>query len=279
MKKIYTILTLNIAGFLLSAQAADPVLHYALDEGAGSTAANLGTATGANGALYHGSTSLVGAAGDGYWVADSPSGSGSSYSMTTPDSYVQAGVLSDLSGVGDFTFTMWLKLSDVQYNDRIFSTRGTAGTGFIDLLAVSGSTASALNLSLQLKGTGGSATINSVAFDATEWTFLSVVRDGDTVTFNTGSVLLGSAQLSTESGLYEGTVGQSAGNFEIAGTAASGSDRSPLGAISDFRFYNEALSLSAIDGVRQSAIPEPSTTMMLSVIGIIAVGLRRRGAK
>src|SRR5690606_32168468 len=88
--------------------------------------------------------------------------------------------------------------------------------------------------------------------------------------------------LTSVGGQSTALMGTDGSDFRIGGTAATTNDRSPEGAFSDFRFYDEALNLSQLEALRQVQVPEPGVVALS--LGGAAAGLvlclrrRRRGA-
>jgi len=269
-------LGISLASFL----SAAPLLHYELNEGTGTTAFDTGDAPAANGTLT--------GSGSG-WVVDSPSGTGSSYSVagSSGSSYIDSGTVTKLQGLGDFTISFWMKLSGADVNDRIFSTRGTtsgASIGYLDIIATS---ADVNNMVLRFEMSPGSTGFSafSPTFDATDWVFVSIIRDesageiqyflGDT----TASSALVDGGVTTGMAAGSNQINQNSGPMRIGSTAASPSNRSPDGFLSDFRFYESALTENEVNGIRTAAIPEPAAgvALGLAALAFVCVRLRRSG--
>lgn len=281
----FGLIAVGAIGFSSSLLAATPLLHYKLNEGTGTTVADTGSLPAANG-------TFAGAAAGSGWSTDTPSGTGYSYSVNdnSGSSYISGGTISKIEGLGNFTIALWLKISDIAVNDRIFSTRTTVNTnGFLDLVARTGSTADNLSLSFQSysPGMGSVLEANSITFDASDWAFVAIVRSGSTLQYWIGDNLVGSSlnDGGSVAGLTTFATNANSGEFRLGGTASTANNRTPDGLFSDFRIYGEALDLNAINAIRQGAlIPEPATTgAIIGLSAVVALAVlsrsRRRAAR
>lgn len=276
MKSKLLLLNMALGAFFgsLSVSQAALIVHYKLDEGTGVTAGDSGSAPAAPGTLTgSGST----------WVQDNPAGTGYSYSVNDSSiSYISAGVVEKLEGMGDMTISFWTKLSAVQVNDRIFSTRSGAGNGAIDIVATS-TDVNNMTFRLELSpGYGNSINATSSAFDASDWVFVAMVRNASA---GTVQIYLGGTEGNAlvNGGLTTGLAGntdinQNSGDFRIGGTASTALNRTPTGYLSDFRIYDEALGESAVNAIRYESIPEPSTLAFVGLAGVAILWRRRARA-
>lgn len=108
--------------------------------------------------------------------------------------------------------------------------------------------------------------------------FLAVTYDGtlttNNIAFYTGSTSSGVMQLGLSVSSNAGILGDNSLPFQVAGTAQTTGDRTPLGYFDDIRIYEGVASAEFLEGVRLQNIPEPSSTALL-LCGIAGAGLRR----
>ncbi|MDQ8194787.1 DUF4838 domain-containing protein [Coraliomargarita sp. SDUM461004] len=228
---------------IASAQA-ELLLHYPLDEGSGTSVRDTGISPAAPGKLFGRGSN---------WISNSPTGAEYVYSVGDGEGYISGGTIDKLEGLVDFSVTFWVKADQIRYNDRIFSTRAKSfdedkTTGFIDLMADEGSLHDSLKFRFEFRnGDQPGSSIHTGSFDASDWTFVGIVRHGRTVTFYVGDgddslrILPSRGRVS---GL--GDINVNSGEFRLLGTAASERNRSPKASLSDFRIYDAALSVNEL---------------------------------
>lgn len=267
------LLSILSAGILLAPAASGSlVLHYKLNEGSGTTVADSGAGTAANGVFFGSGSS---------WTTDTPSGSGYAFSVNdnSGSSYITAGTVPKIQGLGDFTISFWMKLSEVHANDRIFSTQSSVSSnGYLDL-STTDTNASAMTLNFKFSNGSSSATVISDAFDATEWVYISIVR---TVTGNV-DIYKGDASADSSLSLIASVTGrstspsinQNSGEFRFGSTAATTSNRTPDGFLSDFRLYTGTLTPTELNNIRLAAIPEPSAFVLLGGAALLFMARKR----
>jgi len=261
-----------VAGSFITTQAHSAMLlQYNFSEGTGTTSANSGTVTGAT-ATFSG--------GAGFSAANNaPSGAG--FSMNNSDSTMgargatvtDASLNDSLDNLTSMTLTGWYKADGVlnaPNNPRLFNkAANTIGTGEFAFYASDVS-----QLRLQLGATSFDAP-NSLYNQTTEWVFFAVTYTG-----GSGGAFYAGDQDTAVTGTA-GTYATSIANIGsntlplVLGNRSQTADRPFDGFLDDMRVYNEALNLSQIEGIRASAIPEPSG---LALLGCSAMGLllRRR---
>lgn len=243
------------------------ILHYKLDEGSGTTAADTGDGTPANAAFFGTGAS---------WDASNPNGTGPSLSVNrnSGSSYLDGGHIEKLEGLGNFTLTTWIKFSDIKSGDRLFSTWDGGTGGFFDLRANTGSSANSLNLSFQFSnGTQTNSANATVGIDATQWVFIAIVYNGSTTRFYLGDATAPVATLGSVVNVTGiSNINANSGEFRLGSTAATTTVRTPVGNFSDFRLYDEALTANDLNLIRTQAIPEPNAVAYTSLVGVCLLG-------
>jgi len=263
-----------VAGAFITTQAHSAMLlQYNFSEGTGTTSANLGTITGATATFSGGAVFSA--------ANNAPSGAG--FSMNNSDSTMgargatvtDASLNDSLDNLTTMTLTGWYKADGVlnlPNNPRLFNkAANTIGTGEFAFYASDVS-----QLRLQLGATSFDAP-NSLYNQTNTWVFFAVTFTGGTG----GGGAFYAGDLNTP---VTGTAGTYATNIAnigsntlplVLGNRSQTTDRPFDGFLDDLRVYNEALNLNQIEGIRASAIPEPSG---LALLGFSAMGLllRRR---
>lgn len=259
---------LIFSAFSASAQ----LINYTFNEGAGTTAANSGSATGNNLTLSSPATWAAGVSGQAGDYAYSGTNSASSYGATSS-------AFTALNGATKMTITGWYNTSE--YTHFIARASDGFGTGFTLRQSDPFAPANPGNILLNT----GDSTIASTGghYDdySNQWVFFAVSWDG---TSTIGAV-----------NFYYGTTGQAVGldssvdrtgRTSIGAVATNGlyfgnSTAHPfyeafVGQLDDFRIYNSVLTQSQLEGVRSSAlVPEPGT-FALAGLGLMGLGLVRR---
>jgi hypothetical protein len=264
--------------------SAAPLLRYTFDELSGS-ALDTGTAPLTDATLEGGATRS----------ADTPGGFGSSLDLRndSPVAHALEGDAADLDGLSALTLTTWLKVDiypklGASGNDRLMAKQG-GGANFDGFSWNMNATPNDgpvgpdnFRLGLFLGGSGGFVgAFSSDDATAVEWAFLATTYDSTsgTVAFYMGSVnspvvLLGTPQVL---GLNPGVIDGLSARFGVGFTdAAPASDLSAIGLQDDVRVYGQALSVTELEGVRQSNVPEPNTISLLGLGSVVALGTRRK---
>lgn len=191
---------------------------------------------------------------------------------------VTSGPISVLSGLDSMTIAGWFNVSTViGGNARLLDSLGS-GLGFN--LYASG----AGILSLQVDG---AVATSSASYGATgSWVFFAVTYDG-TLTSNNAKFYVGTTNtavsLVNTATLNQGELGTS-GVAVGVGNAAQTTNRPVDGLMDNIQLYGEAtgsggvLSLSELDAVRLSAVPEPGSLTLagFSLLGIVLAWRRRK---
>lgn len=270
-----------LAAGLSSGYGQTLLLQYTFDQSSGTTAID-SSASPANGTLTGaGSTWQNTGLPPNFKVDNVYSNSGAS------GTYVTAGDVAKLDGLGDFTFTGWLNVNSANIGefteDRVLSKRSnTVGASFFDLSftdAGSGNTGLALGI---FTGTVGSTKTKSAAMDISSgWFFYAVTRNSTTgaISFFYGTT----AGSLTSAGGGTGQTGSIVDNANlfIVGNVQSNTDRAPDADFSEIRIYDSVLSYAAIGDIQASAVPEPDAfgLLLVGVLGVWFAFNRRRGAR
>jgi len=287
--KIVSLTCAVICCFVSASTAQTLLVHYDLEEGTGSTATDSGTGTDSNGTL----------GGNATWSTNTPSGDGSSLSLSkngTDSNFVSASS-SEVDALSSFTITLWLNIQgNINVGDRLVSTLSSEtfkGFDFNIQALTSGSSdisASGFRLGLLVDGvSGGSALVSSAGTSVnadSQWAFLAVTYDGtrtsNNVAFYTGTTTATVSQLGLVDSLNMGTVDSTTGNLQIGNTSATTSDRTPSALFDDVRIYSGAASSAFLEDVRVdnlASIPEPATSTMILgsfILALAAIKFRRR---
>lgn len=265
------------------------------------------TGTGTGGTL----TANVGAgATTGSFGAPGVSGAAGDYSLGTNNAYdhwwgtdvgdaAGAGTL-DLSTVNQFTITLWVKRSGGNASSLLnigsSSTPGTSSNPGISL-GVQGNWSNGVDL--RVNGySAGSGDLWGAGYTS-NWVFLAVAYDGTAGniwwnpvmnglygTNNNAAIITGDmgtgASFAQGMAMHIGDWGTSPGIPAVGATATAFLANDGLSAtgfsgnLDDVRIYNSLLSVSEIEAVRLSAIPEPSSAAALGAMGVMALLRRRR---
>lgn len=275
-RKLHVFVLASLAAFAIPSAPAALVLQYNFDNGASPTpdsASNPADGT------------VIGA---GTFVTNTPSGSGyafntggSSYITTgtsaNPDAGTDPAKLDDLTS---FTITLWVNFQGaVAANDRLVSDWNVAINAGFDLRfnTADGQLGLAVNSPTAHSGTARLDVTQNV------WRFVAVTYDGTT---NSANVRFYSAdtgtpvgQLGLTASLAAGAIQPNTVDFQVAGTAASPSDRTPNAFFDDVRIYDQVLDQAALEQIRIEGIPEPSAVLLASLAGVVAIARRGRAGR
>ena len=262
----------SLSVLLAAGMAATPaaeaalLLQYNFNDATNPTA-DSGTGTPANGSLI----------GGGNFVTNTPSGSGSAYNTNSnSDSYVATSAdPGKLDILTNFTVTLWVNLQAApDVNDRLVSKLNSGLTEGFDFRFSSTSG----QLIFVVDNTSNTSTQN-LPVTTNLWQFVAVTYNGGLTSANTnfysGGVATAVTPLGTAVTVNAGQSADSSVNFEVGGTPASASGRSPNAFFDDVRVYDETLTQSELEAIRLSNIPEPAA-VLLAAFGMISLGARRR---
>lgn len=274
MKSTSLILSLLLlAGISNPAAHATHLLGYSFDEASGN-------------ALDSGSAPLTDATLEGGAVrsSDTPSGTGSSLDLRNDDPFAHllGQDAADIDGLSALTLTTWLKVdSYTSGNNRLLSKQNGSPNFEGFSLNMNATTNDGpvgpdnFRLALFLGGSGGFGFgFSDADVDASDWTFIAATYDSadGSISYYTGGVgtpvsQLGTTQIAaTNPGVIDGL----GARFGVGVTdAAPTADTSVNGWQDDVRVYGEVLSLSDLDALRVSNIPEPSTA---ALAGLLIIG-------
>lgn len=195
--------------------------------------------------------------------------------------YVTAGDVAKLDGLGSFTFTGWLNVESAvttQFSwDRVLSKRGSTGSYFDLRFADAGG--GNVGLTLEISTGVGTATVTSSAMNMSDWFFFAVTRDATTgvISFYYGTTDGSLISAGGDTGAT-GTIADNSSPFMV-GNVAANTSRAPDADFSDIRIYDGVLSLGGLQAVQMQAIPEPGACG-LAFGGIVTILLFvRRNAK
>jgi hypothetical protein len=243
------------------------------------TITNAGTAT--SGVIASGG--VTGSMGD-----DALNLTSTTYNSTAATTTV-VGTLTSVPTLTAMTATAWVRAEDWsllagQSNARILELNSAAsgfdGDKFYFALNASTTAGNPLQVGINTPGTG---TINNAALlpnSGSSWVFVAMTWDSALASGSNVSTYIGSAsgaatQSGTPFGAYTtpitGVTAVSIGNRNN-GTPTRNFD----GFMDDVRVYSGALSAAQIEGVRLSAVPEPTALSLLLLSAVGSIGLRRR---
>jgi hypothetical protein len=246
-----------------SAQAA-LLLRYTFDDAISPTA-DSGTGVPANG-------SVVGA---GNFVTNTPSGIGSAYNTNSNgDSFISTTDPAKLDSLTSFTITLWVNLQATpDANDRLVSKLNATLTDGFDL-RFNNTSGQLIFVVDNLSATSS----QTLPVTTNVWQFVAVTYNGSLASANTnfykGTLAAAVSTLGSTASINSGPSNDSAVDFEVGGTPASAAGRSPNAFFDDVRVYDQVLTPTELEAIRQSNIPEP-TTALLAAFGLL-LGARRR---
>ncbi|HSH92667.1 MAG TPA: hypothetical protein VK968_00815 [Roseimicrobium sp.] len=300
-------------GVLQGTTQADLLYKWDFNAGNG---ANTGTGAGgtlvANAGITNGPTGYAA----GTFLSAGVSGNAGDYAFGAPNAYDgyypgnnyspisnAAGISNlDMSGVTQFTITMWINRGGSRNVDVLnignTTTPGSTSNPGISI-GVDGNWANGVRLGVK-GNVGYTGDLWGPGYD-TDWVFVAFVYDG-TDTYNVYedpamnalygqdrnvAILTGttgtSATVATGMNMHGGDYWTPVGAIGLDPTATvflanDGSNTSGMtngfdGALDDIRIYNSLLTVSEIETIRTDALPEPAS---LSLIGLAALATRRR---
>ncbi|MET0263459.1 MAG: LamG-like jellyroll fold domain-containing protein [Rariglobus sp.] len=178
--------------------------------------------------------------------------------------------------LGAITIALWVNVDTAAANnDRLVSTlTGSNGFDFYMGSYTAGGGAGgadAFTLAFVVNGTSGGVSSTSVTYVSDKWLFLAVTYNGSSALFYSGD-LTTSATLKSTSAYAVGSIVASSADLEIGGTPATVNDRTPTALFNDVRIYNGALTVSQLEAVRLSAIPEPSHAALCTGVFVLVTG-------
>lgn len=273
-----TLLACSLSLIGSAAYSQTLLLDYNFNNG---TAAD-SSGNGRNGTLV--GTAVVAGAGSG---VSGLSGDRAFFNDSLPGSSGQLNYTnaSGLSGLTSFTISLWYYNDYATTSGRLFENSGSGGNNTSLILS------SANTLQLNFGGGGAELTAsNSLIAQNDTWSYIAITFDAS----------LASNQLKLYAGSYDGMtltnaslISQATYASTTALLAANGDtlvfanrpsgDRELTGLLDDIQIYGStsgsasALSLSQIQGVQASAVPEPSVAA-LAMIGLGLI-LRRRSTR
>ena len=297
------------------AQGATPIYQWDFDSADGSNSGtgsggtltlDVGVVSGANGyaAGSFSGAGVSGSPGDNAFNAANAYDNyyeGNSYSPITNAAAVNT---VDLTGVSQFTITMWVKRSG-QRNVDLLNIASTTNPGSASNPGISiGLDANWANgVRVGVNGfTSYTGDLWSAGTD-NDWCFLAFAYNGTGGVWydpamealygqhRNGAIVTGdlttSAAVSANLPMHIGDWGTAPGLPSVGGTASLflandgsntlGTTNGFDGSLDDIRIYSSLLSVSEIEGIRQSAlVPEPSAAAVLGAMGMMALLRRRR---
>ncbi len=240
-------------GFLASPTFGQTLLlEYTFDQSTGTTAFD-SAADPADGVLVGAGSTWTDVGLPGNFKA------GNAYSNSGANgTYVSAGYVEKLDGLGDFTFSGWMNVrsavTDQFLWDRVMSKRSSTGA-FFDLRFTDVGDGD-VGLALEINTGSGSGTVTSIAMDMSDWFFFAVSRDADSgaISFYYGDASGALSAAGSGSG-PTGNIAASGASFFV-GNVSANTARAPDADFSDIRIYDGALDISEVQAVQAAAIPE-----------------------
>lgn len=253
--------------------------HYTLD-GAGTDSGTVGV----NGTLTN--QAVYGASGSGVGTFDKAL----STADGTNDFFSAATGGNAAFGLSAITIALWVNIDSANLTeiDRLVSNiTGSSGFDFtISKVTVAGGAGGAdlFEFSFGFNSTGARVTSADAQYVSDKWLFLAVTYDSgnatNNVNFYSGSEAAGVLLNDTLTSATSGSIAASSSALEIGGTPASTGDRSPAALFNDVRVYSGALSLSQLEAIRVTVIPEPSQyALLFGVLSLGAIAARRNGRR
>ncbi len=182
-------------------------------------------------------------------------------------------------GLDAITIALWVNIDGGASTDRLVSNISTsAGFDFYIQNYTTGTDGvGKYNLAFGFNSTSGAVQSASTNYVTDKWLFLAVTYNSttETVSFYSGDLSSATGLNSTAS--KTGSIAASALDLEIGGTPVTTADRSPIALFNDVRIYSGALTLTEIEAIRVTAIPEPSSYgFILGAASLGCIALRRR---
>jgi hypothetical protein len=238
-----------------------------------------GVATNYDSANTGGMLGPSGSAGDYAFDLTSSTGMGSG---STGPGGLTAATSTNLANLTSLTVTGWFNASSVIGNGaRLLDATAGTPTGFnLESTGTAGTLSLALNNTAYSSNTGAYAAVGS-------WVFFAATYDSvsGTIDFYTGTTSSGGV---TEVGSDAASAGLITGQKLAIGNVYSGYARPFKGDLDNLEIFGSttdssgALSLSQLDAVYSTAVPEPSTTALLWIGGLFGVAIffnrKRTGA-
>ncbi|HEX8916469.1 MAG TPA: LamG-like jellyroll fold domain-containing protein [Humisphaera sp.] len=266
----------------VAAAAPVPVLEYRFNNPTGTTTPSTGsvayplTEYDADGTTAVNRNTSVGPSGLASDRAYAPAPSGTAKTVAKGT----GSITSTLSNTSTITATFWVKGVNITSgggSDRIFvlngNDGGTAGTFEVETAGFN-ATSTGFNVKV---GTAGQVGAGTGFVNTTDWAFVAVVYDGS---LSSGNVKLYSGTptafnampVSTQSAATS-TGDPAVLNFLVGNRNAG--DRPSGYAIDNVRIYDSALTVTDIQSVYGSDVPEPASAGLLAV-GAVGLLVRRR---
>lgn len=269
MRKQFLMFVVAGLGPAVGSARGDMLVQYLFSEGSGTSVANTGTAGAAGNLTFGGSPAPVFSlanftpSGAGYSMDNTASsaGSGGGYAQTASSFDV-------LDNLSQATITGWFNLQAAAGLSRLVD-RADNSVGSDQWSLYLDGDVNKLQLNL-----GGTSYVSNPMVGTDAWVYFAVVINendgGNKIKFYAGDVAnaasLKGNLASSSSGLGDNSKKLTIGNRESGSRAFDGY-------LWDVRIYNEALTDTAVEGIRASAIPEPG---LLAVTVLPALGLLRR---
>lgn len=275
MKRILAIAFLAFSTLVLTpASQATMLLRYVMNEGSGSSTANSGSLGGSanlsgTGAWTSpgvgiftsalGQTDLVYPSSDNDFIARQDSLGGA---FNTMSAYTITGWF---NLAGDISTTNFTGLFTTKTNtDQNGVALWIRGDGSVNMHT----TGDNFRLISGLNTTAGSG-----------WQFFALTINGTNANFYLGSVTSAPTAVVSDSTIGAAYQNGTVSSIMLGGQNTGWGIAALPGWMNDVRFYDEALSASAINGIRLEAVPEPSTYALLGLGLGTLLWLRRRAAK
>lgn len=287
---IVTLIVLMLQSVTNKVFGQTPLLEYNFNQivGGGTTAPSTGSSA-SDLTLYNSSgvaTNLHGADGSGVSgltgdLAFDNSASSGMGSAGTGGRAQTAATVASVNTLKSFTLTGWFKTADatsISGNAALINNQSGASDGFRVYSSGSGV------LALNVNGSGVTST-STTAYAATQsWVFFAVTYDGtsslNNVKFYVGSTS-SATQLNVTRTLDQGTTNNNTSGLSV-GNLSGANVRAFDGLLDDINIYGSqadsfgVLSLSQIEAIRLSSIPEPTVLGLTMAASVVMLAARRR---
>jgi autotransporter-associated beta strand protein len=164
-----------------------------------------------------------------------------------------------LSTLNDFTFSLWVNMTTLVKNARIFDF-GNSTTQYMFLVPQNGATGSGVQVNFRNGSTVNSISYNGYAVPLNTWTHFAITESGTTASLYINGVLVAT---NTAMSLKPSSLGITTNNY--IGKSQAAADPMLNGTIDEFQIFSRALSAAEISSLVTSGV------LPISFISVSAV--------